>query len=48
MLFVDSANTAALRVYRGLGFTARSSTTALQRTMHPTSQRPHLQHFIIR
>jgi mycothiol synthase len=33
MLFVDSANVAALRVYRGLGFTVTSSTTALQRTI---------------
>jgi mycothiol synthase len=48
MLFVDSANLTALRVYRRLGFTANSSTTALQRTMRATSQRRHLQHFIIR
>jgi mycothiol synthase len=36
MLFVDSANAAALRVYSGLGFTVTSSTTALQRTIKPS------------
>jgi mycothiol synthase len=39
MLLVDSANAAALRVYRGLGFAVTSSTTALRRTFHGPSGR---------
>jgi mycothiol synthase len=43
MLFVDSANAAALRVYGGLGFTVTSSTTALQRTIRmPRRPAPHV------